>query len=94
MKATETASSAAAPGAEAPKNYEEAVAELETLVERMEGGALSLEDSLAAYRRGASLVAFCQRQLEQVEAQVKVLDEGELVDLEDARMRPAGGGDA
>ena len=40
----------------------------------MEGGALSLEESLAAYRRGATLVGFCQQQLEKVEQQVRVLD--------------------
>jgi exodeoxyribonuclease VII small subunit len=57
-----------------PENYEAAVAELEELVARMEGGALSLEASLAAYRRGAALVAFCQQQLEKVEQQVRVLD--------------------
>ncbi|KWN13028.1 exodeoxyribonuclease VII small subunit [Burkholderia ubonensis] len=57
-----------------PDNYEMALAELEALVARMEGGALSLEDSLAAYRRGAALVAFCQQQLEKVEQQVRVLD--------------------
>ena len=57
-----------------PENYEAAVAELEELVSRMEGGALSLEESLTAYRRGAALVAFCQQQLEKVEQQVRVLD--------------------
>ena len=44
------------------------------LVARMEEGALSLEESLAAYRRGAALVGFCQQQLEKVEQQVRVLD--------------------
>jgi len=58
----------------APVSYEAALAELEALVGRMEGGALSLEDSLDAYRRGATLVAFCQQQLEKVEQQVRVLD--------------------
>ncbi|MBN3802689.1 exodeoxyribonuclease VII small subunit [Paraburkholderia sp. Ac-20336] len=57
-----------------PGNYEAAQAELEELVARMEGGSLSLEESLAAYRRGAALVAFCQQQLEKVEQQVRVLD--------------------
>src|ERR1700761_9761742 len=57
-----------------PENYESALAELEGLVARMEGGALSLEESLAAYRRGATLVGFCQQQLEKVEQQVRVLD--------------------
>ncbi|MGI4857738.1 MAG: exodeoxyribonuclease VII small subunit [Janthinobacterium lividum] len=58
----------------APADYESALAELEALVARMEGGALNLEDSLAAYRRGAVLVAFCQQQLEKVDQQVRVLD--------------------
>lgn len=57
-----------------PDNYETAIAELESLVGQMEGGALSLEASLSAYRRGAALVAFCQQQLERVEQQVRVLD--------------------
>jgi exodeoxyribonuclease VII small subunit len=57
-----------------PESYEAALAELDALVARMEGGSLSLEDSLAAYRRGAALVRFCQQQLEKVEQQVRVLD--------------------
>ena len=57
-----------------PENYEAALAELEGLVARMEGGSLSLEESLSAYRRGAALVTFCQQQLEKVEQQVRVLD--------------------
>src|SRR5580698_8468630 len=61
-----------------PASYEAAVAELETLVTRMEGGALSLEESLSAYRRGSQLVSYCQQQLEKVEQQVRVLD-GEVL---------------
>lgn len=57
-----------------PESYEAALAELDALVARMEGGSLSLEESLAAYRRGAVLVKFCQQQLEKVEQQVRVLD--------------------
>lgn len=63
---------------ESPASYEAAVAELETLVAKMEGGALSLEDSLSAYHRGSQLVSFCQHQLEKVEHQVRVLD-GEVL---------------
>ena len=61
-----------------PASFEQAIGELEALVQRMEGGALSLEDSLAAYRRGAELVAFCRKALAEVQQQVKVL-EGELL---------------
>lgn len=57
-----------------PESYEAALAELDALVARMEAGSLSLEESLAAYRRGAVLVKFCQQQLEKVEQQVRVLD--------------------
>ncbi|MFP5460123.1 MAG: exodeoxyribonuclease VII small subunit [Gammaproteobacteria bacterium] len=71
-----------APGGEAQPSpspsFEEAIGELERLVERMESGALSLEDSLAAYRRGAELAAFCRKSLAGVQQQVKVL-EGELL---------------
>ncbi len=57
-----------------PPNYETAVAELETLLMQMEDGQLSLEDSLAAYRRGTALITYCRAQLEHVERQVRVLD--------------------
>ena len=50
------------------------MAELETLVASMESGELPLEASLAAYRRGAELVRFCQQSLERVAQQVKVLE--------------------
>jgi len=66
------ASSAPAP------SFEQAIAELEALVERMEHGDLSLEDSLAAYRRGAELVARCRKVLGDVQQQVRVL-EGEVL---------------
>ena len=50
------------------------MAELETLVSEMEMGKLSLEDSLAAYQRGAVLLNFCRQRLEDAEQQVKVLE--------------------
>lgn len=54
--------------------FEEALAELESIVETMEGGQLPLEKSLAAYKRGAELLHFCQRQLQDAQQQVKVLE--------------------
>jgi exodeoxyribonuclease VII small subunit len=51
--------------------YEEAVAELEGLIAKMESGKLSLEDTLGSYKRGADLLKHCQKVLEQVEQQVK-----------------------
>jgi len=55
-------------------NYEASVAELEKLIESMESGKLSLEETLEAYKRGAELLKQCQKVLEQVEQQVKVFE--------------------
>jgi exodeoxyribonuclease VII small subunit len=57
-----------------PEDFEQALAELEQLVAAMEGGALSLEASLAAYERGATLARFCQERLSAAEQQVKLLE--------------------
>lgn len=74
-------------------SFEEAIGELEALVQRMESGTLSLEASLAAYRRGAELVAFCRKSLAGVQQQVKIL-EGELLRPFEAGDRPAADADA
>jgi exodeoxyribonuclease VII small subunit len=65
-----------------PKNFESAVAELEGLVAAMETGNLSLEESLAAYKRGMELTAWCQKTLADAEQQVKVLENGLLKDFD------------
>jgi exodeoxyribonuclease VII small subunit len=59
-------------------SFEQAIAELETLVEQMEAGSLSLEESMTAYRRGAQLVTYCRQSLAFAQQQVRVL-EGELL---------------
>jgi exodeoxyribonuclease VII small subunit len=64
--------------AAAPVSFEEAMAELATLVAQMEAGQLPHESSVAAYARGSELVKFCAAQLEKVESQVKVL-EGDML---------------
>jgi len=61
--------------------FESALAELENIVTRMEGGQLPLEQSLAAYKRGAELLKFCQAQLADAQQQVKVLEAGALMNL-------------
>ncbi len=54
--------------------YEAALKELESLLMAMESGKLSLEETLAAYQRGAALLKHCQGVLAQVEQQVKVIE--------------------
>jgi exodeoxyribonuclease VII small subunit len=61
-----------------PASFEEAMTELEELVERMEAGELPLEASVAAYRRGSELVKYCSGQLDRIDNQVKVL-EGDML---------------
>lgn len=64
-----------------PKSFESALAELETIVDSMEGGQLPLEQSIAAYRRGAQLLKYCQTTLNEASQQVKVLEAGLLRDF-------------
>ena len=65
------------PPAESLK-FEAALAELEVIVNRMEDGKLPLEESLAAYRRGAELLRRCQDLLGDAEQQLQVLEKGVL----------------
>lgn len=73
-----------ASGLPLPERYEDALAELEGLVARMEAGALPLEQLLDSYRRGAQLLGFCRGRLDAIEAQVKVLEDGQLKPWNDA----------
>ncbi|MBI3368856.1 MAG: exodeoxyribonuclease VII small subunit [Burkholderiales bacterium] len=60
------------------QRYEDALAELERLVAAMEEGRMPLDSLLDSYRRGAELLAYCRARLQAVEAQVKVLEDGQL----------------
>jgi len=66
------------PSEAAKLSFEQALAELEKIVARMESGELSLEQSLAAHKRGLELARFCQQRLESAQQQVKVL-EGDIL---------------
>jgi exodeoxyribonuclease VII small subunit len=67
----------------AEPSFEKALAELESIVARMEDGGLSLEQSLAAHKRGLELAKQCRERLEAAQQQVRVL-EGEV-------LKPLGG---
>lgn len=80
-----------------PPNYEENLARLQQVVERLERDALGLEESLTLFEEGMSLVEQCDEQLRRVEERVKVLVSGseslatraelpiEQVSIEDSR---------
>jgi len=63
-------------------NFEKSLAELETLVDQMEAGELSLEDSLKQFERGVTLTKACHKALSDAEQKVKILM-GEDEDLRD-----------
>ena len=64
--------------AAAPASYEDALGELDRLVQTMEAGQLPLDRLLESYKRGADLLSFCRTRLDAVEQQVKVLEDGRL----------------
>ncbi len=66
------------PATKDPATYELALAELDRLVQQMEGGQLPLDQLLDGYRRASDLLAFCRGRLQAVEEQVKLLEDGQL----------------
>ena len=70
--------------ASAPKSFEAAITELETIVQDMESGQLSLEDALARYQRGTMLLKFCQNTLDDAEQRVRQLEGDALQPFADA----------
>jgi len=64
-------------------DFETTLAELEALVQRLEKGDLSLDESLKAYERGIALTRACQTSLQAAELRVRKLTaDGALEDLE------------
>lgn len=80
----------AAKHAPAPPSFEQALDELDALVRRMESGELSLDESIAAYRRGAELARFCQTRLAQAEQEIKKLEGDLLKPLDPGELRGGG----
>jgi exodeoxyribonuclease VII small subunit len=60
------------------QTFESALVELERIVQGLETAQMPLEQSLAAYKRGAELLKFCQVQLADAQQQVKILEDDVL----------------
>jgi exodeoxyribonuclease VII small subunit len=58
------------------KDFEAAIAELESIVKQLENGDLALEPSLALYERGVQLSRFCHARLEAAERRIELLTDG------------------
>jgi len=68
---------------QATPDFEAALAELEAIVQRLEQGELSLEESLRQFERGVVLTRSCQKALRQAEQKIRVLaksGDGDLVE--------------
>ena len=65
-------------------SFEQALAELETLVDAMDKGDLALEDSLKSFERGVELTRICQKALADAEQKVRILTEKSV----DAELQP------
>jgi exodeoxyribonuclease VII small subunit len=74
----------------ATPTFEQALDELEALVRRMETGELTLDESIAAYRRGAELARYCQTRLAQAEQDIKQLEGDLLKPLNPADLKGTG----
>jgi exodeoxyribonuclease VII small subunit len=61
-----------------PLSFEAALTELEQIVTSMEEGQMPLEQSLAAYKRGAELLKLCQAALRDAQQQVSILEDNVL----------------
>ncbi len=61
-------------------SFEQALAELEDIVNRLERGDVALEESISIYQRGNALRALCDAKLKAAEARIeKVIDDGKTV---------------
>jgi len=58
-------------------SFEEAMAELEKLVRRLEDGSAKLDDAIGAYERGALLKRHCEAKLREAEARIQQITIGE-----------------
>lgn len=61
----------------AKDKFEDALTRLEEIVQKMEGGDLSLEESLKAFEEGIKLVRLCSKKLEEAERRVELLVKNE-----------------
>jgi exodeoxyribonuclease VII small subunit len=80
------APTASTPPASPPASFETALGELETIVKALEGGpnGLPLEESLAAYQRGMTLLRYCQEALLSAEQKIQILEKDTLRDFSPA----------
>lgn len=63
-------------------SFEEAYAELEQVVEALEAGGATLDETLSLYERGIELASHCEAVLEQAELRVRMVQQNEDDEME------------
>ena len=71
------------------KSFEQTLAELERLVERLEGGEIELEESLAEFERGMAMAKGLRAQLDRAELRIRQALEQDAADAEAGAAAPA-----
>ena len=71
-----------------PKNFEEALSELEQILTDIEGGHVGLEESLVKYERGTFLIQHCRGVLSSAEKQIEILSKAADGGLDSVPMEP------
>ncbi|AUS96170.1 exodeoxyribonuclease VII small subunit [Clostridium thermosuccinogenes] len=59
------------------KKFEEAIKELEEIVEKLEKGDLSLDESIEFFQKGIELSKYCSKRLDEIERKISLLVEDE-----------------
>jgi len=57
------------------KSFEKAMDELRDIVDKLEGGNLSLEESIKLFQKGTKLIAYSHKKLNEIEKKVEILTE-------------------
>jgi len=72
------------------KSYEEAMGELEAIVERLEKGELTLDESIDLFQKGMELSRYCGKKLDEVERRIRILIEDENGNLNEENFNTSG----
>jgi exodeoxyribonuclease VII small subunit len=73
LRSPESITDSPAEGGANPPDFERSLAELEAIVDKLEAGELSLDESLKQFERGVQLTRVCQSALKQAEQKVEIL---------------------
>ena len=68
--------------------FEEAMRELEKLVDGLDKGDISLDEAIAAYDRGSQLKDYCQKKLNEAKMKVENIQSSESVDTTPEKLSP------